>query len=98
MEVLVAVGVLLVEDGVAVGSPRVGADASLLVVGDDFPVLRLHWLHPDLEHVFAVRGEPGELLAVRRYPGKGPLRVAEENLPRDERLQVGPARGRSERG
>src|SRR5258707_85857 len=55
-------------------------------VGDDLAFLRLdRCFTKTWSTFFAVRSEPGDMLAVRRYLGTGLLGVAEQNLPPDER-------------
>jgi hypothetical protein len=89
--VLVAVGVLEVEEDLVVLGPGVLADAALLVGGDDPVVVPADRLDPDLQDVLPVRRDPGEAPAVGRELGRDLLRVAEKDLSRNQRGEFRPA-------
>ena len=89
VEVLVAVGVLQVEQVLAVERPVVLADAAFRVGGDGPVVGLAEGADPDLQDVLVVRPEVGEVLAVRGQLRAGPFRVAEQDLPRDQRRGFG---------
>jgi hypothetical protein len=86
--VLVAVGVLEVDDRLVVLSPEEAADPALLVGGHHLVVRAPDRLDPDLEDVLRVRGDPGQPFPVGRDLGRHLLRVAEQDLARDERRRV----------
>ena len=87
--VLVAAGVLQVQQVPAIVGPREQADAAVAIVGDHprrgpvHPGVGARRRHPDVEDPL-VRRYPRQPGSVRRDSGAYPLGVAEENLPRNQ--------------
>jgi len=94
VEVLVALVVLQIDQGVGGVGPGVIADAALLVGGDDPGVLVAEGLDPDLQDVVLVGSEEGEAFAVGGDLRGGLDGIAEQDGAGDERGQRGAAGGR----
>ena len=93
MPVLVAVAVLQVDDPGAGVGPGVHADTPAGVPGDGAGFGRsLRRSRPDVEHAVD-RGKPAQPGAVRADLRRRLVRVAEENLPRNQRRGISPDRG-----
>ena len=88
VEILVAVVVLQVHERLVVFRPQVTADSAFLVRGHDLVVILADGLHPDLQHVLRVGGDPGEPLAVGRELGADALGVAEQHIARNQRRRL----------
>ena len=92
MKVLVAVVVLKIEDRPIVAGPEKAADPPLLIGSHSNRILLPDGLDPDLKDILRVRRDPPEACPVGREPWTGPLRIAEQDLARDERRQLGQKR------
>ncbi len=73
--ILVAVGVLEIENGLVVFGPRIGPDAGCAVAGDDAVVVLADGFDPDVQYAFGGR-EVRQPEAVGAEPRAGAFRVA----------------------
>jgi hypothetical protein len=89
VRVLVAVGILTVENRLGIPGPTVPRNPAAAIGGNHARVLLADGLHPDLQDSLGVRRDPGELFSVRGDLGHCAHRIAEQDFARDQGRQLG---------
>ncbi len=84
MEVLVAAGVLQIEEVVIVVGPIILADATFGIARDLAGIVLVAGTHPNLEDVLIIGGQVGKVLTIGGDLCAGPFGVAEEDITGNE--------------